>query len=142
MAAALNATSLFGWVLLVLSTFMLSHFELFGLSQVFARLFGKDLPATTFHTPLLYRVVRHPIYLSFLLAFWATSAMTVGHLLFALATTGYILIAIQLEERDLIAIFGDQYRRYRQNVSMLFPLPGRKSERTNAEFSSSERGRL
>ena len=141
-AVALNAISLFGWALLVLSTFMLSHFELFGLSQVFARLFGKDLPAAKFHTPLLYRVVRHPIYLSFLLAFWATSAMTVGHLLFALATTGYILIAIQLEERDLIDLFGDQYRRYRQNVSMLFPLPGRKPDPTSAELSSGERGGL
>jgi protein-S-isoprenylcysteine O-methyltransferase Ste14 len=141
-AVALNATSLFGWALLVLSTFMLSHFELFGLSQVFARLFRKDMPAAKFHTPLLYRVVRHPIYLSFLLAFWATSAMTVGHLLFALATTGYILIAIQLEERDLIDLFGDQYRRYRQNVSMLFPLPGGKLDRTNAEVSSGERGGL
>jgi protein-S-isoprenylcysteine O-methyltransferase Ste14 len=141
-AAAFNATSLFGWVLLVLTTFMLSHFELFGLSQVFARLFRKDLPAAKFHTPLLYRVVRHPIYLCFLLAFWATSAMTVGHLLFALATTGYILIAIQLEERDLIDIFGDQYRRYRRNVSMLFPLPGRKSDRINVEVSSGKRGGL
>jgi methanethiol S-methyltransferase len=141
-AVALNATSLFGWVLLVLSTFMLSHFELFGLSQVFARLFRKDMPAATFHTPLLYRVVRHPIYLSFLLAFWATSAMTVGHLLFALATTGYILIAIQLEERDLIDLFGDQYRRYRRTVGMLFPLPGRKLDRTNAEVSTSERSGL
>jgi methanethiol S-methyltransferase len=141
-AAALNATSLFGWALLVLTTFMLSHFELFGLSQVFARLFRKDLPAAKFHTPLLYRVVRHPIYLSFLLAFWATSSMTIGHLLFALATTGYILIAIQLEERDLIDLFGDQYRRYRQNVSMLFPLPGRKSDRINAEVSPGERGGL
>jgi protein-S-isoprenylcysteine O-methyltransferase Ste14 len=141
-AAALNAISLFGWALLVLSTFMLSHFELFGLSQVFARLFRRNLPAAKFHTPLLYRVVRHPIYLSFLLAFWATSAMTVGHLLFALATTGYILIAIQLEERDLIDLFGDQYRRYRQNVGMLFPLPGRKPDRVNAKLSSSERGGL
>jgi protein-S-isoprenylcysteine O-methyltransferase Ste14 len=138
-AAALIATSHFGWALLLLSTFMLSHFELFGLSQVFARLFGKDLPAARFHTPLLYRVVRHPIYLSFLLAFWATSSMTVGHLLFALATTGYILIAIQLEERDLIDVFGDQYRRYRQNVGMLFPLPARKLNRANAEVSSGER---
>jgi protein-S-isoprenylcysteine O-methyltransferase Ste14 len=141
-AAALNATSLFGWALLVLSTFMLSHFELFGLSQVFARLFRTDMPAAKFHTPLLYRVVRHPVYLSFLLAFWATSAMTVGHLLFALATTGYILIAIQLEERDLIDLFGDQYRRYRQSVGMLFPLPGRKAERTSAELSSGKRGGL
>ena len=116
-AAALEATSLFGWGLLFVSTFMLSHFELFGLSQVFARLFGRDLPAAKFHTPLLYRLVRHPIYLSFLLAFWATPLMTAGHLLFAVATTGYILIAIQLEERDLIGLFGDQYRRYRQHVA-------------------------
>ena len=124
MATTLEAVSLFGWAMLFASTFMLSHFELFGLSQVFARLFGRDLPAAKFHAPLLYRVVRHPIYLSFLLAFWATPSMTAGHLLFALATTGYILIGIQLEERDLIGMFGDQYRRYRERVSMLIPLPG------------------
>ncbi len=124
-AVALQAISLFGWGMLVVTTFMLSHFELFGLSQVFARLFGKDLPAAKFHTPLLYRLVRHPIYLSFLLAFWSTPLMSQGHLLFALATTGYILIGIQLEERDLIAMFGEQYRRYQRRVSMLLPLPGR-----------------
>jgi protein-S-isoprenylcysteine O-methyltransferase Ste14 len=124
-AVALQAISLFGWGMLVVTTFMLSHFELFGLSQVFARLFGKDLPAAKFHTPLLYRLVRHPIYLSFLLAFWSTPLMSQGHLLFALATTGYILIGIQLEERDLIAMFGEQYRRYQRRVSMLVPLPGR-----------------
>ena len=129
MAFALQAVSFLGWGLLFASTFMLSHFELFGLSQVFARLFGRNLPAATFRTPLLYRVVRHPLYLGFLLAFWATPTMTAGHLLFAVATTGYILIAIQLEERDLIAMFGDQYRRYRERVSMLIPLPGgRKSD--------------
>src|SRR5216683_1277781 len=140
-AAALTATSFFGWGLLFVSTFMLSHFELFGLSQVFARLFGRDLPAAEFHAPLLYRLVRHPIYLSFLLAFWATPLMTAGHLLFAVATTGYILIGIQLEERDLIGLFGDQYRRYRSQVAMLLPLPGRKLiDRAGAEASPAERG--
>ena len=140
LATALEATSLFGWGLLVVSTFMLSHFELFGLSQVFARLFGRNLPAAKFHTPLLYRLVRHPIYLSFLLAFWATPLMTVGHLLFAVATTGYILIAIQLEERDLIAMFGDQYRSYKERVSMLLPLPGRKPvDRADRHASAAER---
>jgi protein-S-isoprenylcysteine O-methyltransferase Ste14 len=125
-ATMLHAIFWLGWVMLVFSTFLISHFELFGLTQVFARLLGRELPAPRFHTPLLYRHVRHPIYLSFLLAFWATPAMTVGHLLFAVATTLYILIAIQLEERDLIDMFGDQYRRYRQSVAMLLPLPGRK----------------
>jgi methanethiol S-methyltransferase len=140
-ANALEAIALFGWGLLFVSTFMLSHFELFGLSQVFARLFGKQLPATKFHAPLLYRVVRHPIYLSFLLAFWATPLMTAGHLLFAVATTGYILIGIQLEERDLVAMFGDQYRSYRQRVSMLIPLPGRKPvDRAAGHDSAAARG--
>ena len=128
MAFALQAVSFLGWGLLFASTFMLSHFELFGLSQVFARLFGRDLPAAKFHTPLLYRVVRHPIYLSFLLAFWATPSMTAGHLLFALATTGYILIAVKfLEERDLVALYGDTYREYQRRVPMLLPWSKRKA---------------
>ena len=139
-AAALEAVSFFGWGLLFVSTFMLSHFELFGLSQVFARLFRKELPAAKFHTPLLYRLVRHPIYLSFLLAFWATPSMTAGHLLFALATTGYILIGIQLEERDLVGLFGDRYRSYKERVSMLLPLPGRKPVgQTDRHASAAER---
>jgi protein-S-isoprenylcysteine O-methyltransferase Ste14 len=125
-AAALDATAWFGWGLLFASTFLLNHFELFGLSQVFARLFGRNMPPPQFRTPLLYRLIRHPLYLGFLLAFWATSSMTAGHLLFAVATTGYILIAIQLEERDLIDMFGDQYRRYRQQVAMLISWSGRK----------------
>jgi len=125
-AAVLDGIFWLGWVVLVASTFLLSHFELFGLSQVFSRLFGKQLSEAKFRAPLLYRHVRHPIYLGVLLAVWATPAMTVGHLLFSVVITGYILIGIQFEEHDLIQQFGDQYRRYRQHTAMLVPLPGRK----------------
>jgi methanethiol S-methyltransferase len=115
-----------GWVVLVASTFLISHFELFGLSQVFSRLLGKQLSDAKFRAPLFYRRVRHPIYLGVLLAVWATPTMTVGHLLFSVVITGYILIGIQLEERDLVQQFGDQYRHYRQHAAMLVPLPGRR----------------
>lgn len=136
-AFALQAVSWAGWGLLFLSTFLINHFELFGLRQVYARLRGKGLPPAVFRTPFIYKNVRHPIYLGFLLAFWAAPTMTVGHLLFAIGTTGYILVGIQLEERDLVAQFGDQYRRYRRQVSMLIPLPGR-SAKDSARMAASE----
>jgi protein-S-isoprenylcysteine O-methyltransferase Ste14 len=123
----LQAVSWIGWAIVLASTFMINHFELFGLRQVLARLVGRELPPAEFRTPMFYKAVRHPIYLGFLIAFWATPVMTVGHLVFAIATTGYILIGIWLEERDLVAHFGDQYRRYRERVSMLIPLPKRKA---------------
>jgi protein-S-isoprenylcysteine O-methyltransferase Ste14 len=127
-AMALTAVALLGWMLVLVSTFMINHFELFGLSQVVRNLLGKPTPEARFKTPGLYKHVRHPIYLGFIIAFWATPTMTVGHLLFAAVTTAYIMVGIVLEERDLVNQFGDQYRAYRRRVSMLLPLHLRRSE--------------
>ena len=132
-AVTVAMISFAGWVIVFTSTFMINHFELFGLSQVVNHIADRKAPAARFYTPLLYKFVRHPIYLGFIMAFWATPVMTQGHLLFAFATTAYILIAIQLEERDLIAHFGDRYAQYRSQVGMLTPAPWLKGQKTPAK---------
>jgi methanethiol S-methyltransferase len=110
-----------GWIIAFSSTFMIDHFDLFGLRQAFFALRGAEMPGPSLKMPLLYKFVRHPLMLGFVIAFWATHDMTAGHLLFAVMTTVYILVALQFEERDLIAEFGTTYQEYRQRVPMLLP---------------------
>jgi len=120
-AAAVTALAFVGWLLVLTSTFLINHFELFGLHQVANNLAGREMAPPRFKTPVLYKVVRHPIYLGFIIAFWAAPVMTVGRALFAAVTTAYIFVGIFLEERDLTELFGDDYRRYKERVSMLIP---------------------
>lgn len=119
----ITAVSWAGWAVLLISTFLISHFHLFGLSQGWARVLKLDHKAVDAKlvTPLFYRWVRHPLYTGFIIAFWAAPHMSIGHLFFAIATTGYIFVGIWFEERDLVAQFGDRYRTYRESVGMVFP---------------------
>jgi methanethiol S-methyltransferase len=112
---------LFGWLLLLYTTFLIDHFDLFGLKQVWRRLSNKAYRAPVFRTPSLYKLIRHPLYIGWLTIFWATPTMTVAHMIFALVTTGYILFAIRLEERDLVSAFGNVYVDYRARTPMLIP---------------------
>jgi len=111
----------FGWALLLYTTFLIDHFDLFGLTQVWRRLTGQTYRAPQFHTPSLYKVVRHPLYIGWLVIFWAAPTMTVAHLVFAVVTTVYILVAIRWEERDMVTAFGEVYEDYRRRTPMLLP---------------------
>jgi len=120
---ALVSLAALGWLVALFSTFLINHFELFGLRQVYLAARRSEPRPPSFRTPLLYRLVRHPLYLGFVLAFWATPTMTVGHLVFALGMLGYILVGIELEERDLVREFGARYVAYREQVRALVPIP-------------------
>jgi protein-S-isoprenylcysteine O-methyltransferase Ste14 len=129
--AMLVALFAFGWLILLLSTFMINHFDLFGLRQVYLQMRGVEYTPVTFVERAFYKFVRHPLYLGFVIAFWATPHMSIGHLVFSIATTGYIFVGIFLEERDLMKYHSAEYSAYRARVPMLFPT-GVKRERTGA----------
>jgi protein-S-isoprenylcysteine O-methyltransferase Ste14 len=123
----------FGWALVLVSTFLINHFDLFGMRQVWLYLLGRPYTTLQFGTPGPYRLVRHPLYVGWLFAFWSTPTMTFAHLLFSVATTAYILIAIQLEERDLVREHGESYEAYRRSVPMLVPFTRRNRDAELAE---------
>jgi protein-S-isoprenylcysteine O-methyltransferase Ste14 len=140
-AALLTVTFWLGWVLLFSSTFLINHFELFGLQQVWGNFRGKQYGGAKFRTPVLYRIVRHPLYLGFVVAFWSAPRMSVGHLIFSAACTGYILLGIYLEERDLVAEHGEAYQSYRKQVPMLVPF-AKLTKEPAASASSISQGRV
>jgi len=121
-----------GWLAVPMATLLINHFDLFGLRQVWLNFRNQSYSYLPFRTPLVYKFVRHPLYVSFLIGFWATPTMTVTHLLFAAAMTAYILIAIPLEERDLVTYHGEAYEQYRKQVPALIPRPGRTAKATDA----------
>ena len=127
--AVLHGGFVFGWLLVLVSTFLINHFDLFGLRQVWLHLLGRPYQPLPFRTPGPYRIVRHPLYVGWLFAFWSTPTMTVTHLLFAVMTTAYVLVAIRFEERDLVAAH-PEYATYRERVPMLIPVPGRTATAT------------
>ncbi len=123
----LNILSFVGWFTVLISTFLINHFDLFGLRQVYLYLTGKEYTDLKFGTPFFYKFVRHPLYLGFIIAFWSTPTMSTAHLVFAIATTAYMLLAIQFEESDLTNAFGEDYTNYKSKVSMIIPMPPKKS---------------